>query len=74
MHTQTLIVQRWTNELVQVGLVDLELLIRDPYSTTALDPDALGDTLVDIFDLTVGEEDVASLTGWVVAKLGGDRP
>ncbi|MEY2450887.1 MAG: N-hydroxyarylamine O-acetyltransferase [Acidimicrobiaceae bacterium] len=70
MHTQTLIVQRWTNELVQVGLVDLELLVRDPYTTKPVDPDALGDTLVDIFDLAIGDEDVASLNAWVVSKLG----
>jgi N-hydroxyarylamine O-acetyltransferase len=71
MHTQTLIVQRWTKDLVQVGLVDLELLIRDPYTTKALDPDAVGDTLVEIFDLAVGSEDIASLKAWIVAKLGG---
>jgi arylamine N-acetyltransferase len=67
MYTQTLIVQRWTNELVQVGLVDLELLIRDPYTTTTVDPDALGKTLADTFDLAVSDEDLASLNALVVA-------
>ena len=71
MHTQTLIVQRWTEELMQVGLVNLELLIRDPYTTTTLDPDALGDTLVDTFDLAIGEDDLASLNAWVVTNLCG---
>ncbi|MEY2430726.1 MAG: N-hydroxyarylamine O-acetyltransferase [Acidimicrobiaceae bacterium] len=70
MHKQTLIVQRWTTELVQVGLVDLELLTRDPYTTTPLDPDALEHTLVDIFDLAIGTEDAAALNAWVLAKPG----
>ena len=71
MFTQTLIVQRWTGELVQVGLVGLKLLIRDPYTETALEPEALGGTLVDVFDLAVDDDEVAALAARIRTNGGG---
>jgi N-hydroxyarylamine O-acetyltransferase len=42
--TNTLVVQRWRADAVQVGLVGLDLLVRDPYSQSRVAPGDLQST------------------------------
>jgi arylamine N-acetyltransferase len=68
--TNTLIVQRWREDAVQVGPVGLDLLVRDPYSQSRVAPGDLQSTPVDLFGLAFSSDEVQR----VLLRLGERNP
>ena len=63
MFTNAPIVQRWREDSVQISLVGLDLLARDPFTQTRLAPGDFGDTLLQVFGLALATDEVAQLLG-----------
>lgn len=61
VYRKTLIVQRWREDLVQVGLVGLDLLRRDPHTQVRVAPADLCQTLLDVFGLALTSEQIEHL-------------
>jgi arylamine N-acetyltransferase len=61
VYRKRLIVQRWRPHLVQVGLVEFDLLRRDPYTQVRIAPADLDETLRDVFGLELAGDDVEAL-------------
>ena len=55
---------------MQVGLVGLDLLVRDPYSQSLVAPGDLQSTLVDLFGLALSSDEVQR----VLLRLGERNP